>query len=121
MVLTTLTITNARTAVKTKLTTDFTTVAFGSGTTTEAESDTSLQTETLQQAIQEQTTLADRVIFSGFAGAGQLNGTTINETGFKDALSGNLLQRKVLNTGFTKTITKEFWTDLVIIPIITQE
>lgn len=120
MVLTNTELSNIFSNVKSKLATDFVEVAFGSGTTTETSGDTSLQTETLQQALQEQTILSDRVIFSGFVGAGQINGTTINETGFKDAASGNLLQRKVLMTGFSKTINKEFWTDLVIIPTVTQ-
>lgn len=119
MVLTTRTISNVQTVINAQIVSDFVEVAFGSGTATETSGDTALVNETLQQAIQEVTSLPDRVIISGFVGAGQLNGTNINELGYKDAASGNLMQRKVITT-FAKTSAKEFWNDVVIVPTITQ-
>ena len=112
-------LTAINTIVKAKLITDFVEFAVGSGTTAETAADTVLDTETLQQALQEYSSLSDRIVFSGFVGSGQINATTINELGWKTAASGTLLQRKVI-TAFAKTSAKEFWSDLVIVSTVTQ-
>ena len=85
-------------------------MAFGSGTTMPAETDTSLSSEQLRVSVfdVDKDAINNTYTFSGRVPITELNSVTINELGLFDASSsGNMACRIVLNTGLTKTSDEE--------------
>lgn len=119
MVLTTGLLTDTRAQVQTFLSTELAYFAAGDGTSTPVAGDTALDNETFEDAIDEvDTTLSTEITVTGIIGAGENNGSDIEEVGLKDGAAGNLRARKLITTitktsdiivylDFTTTITVE--------------
>lgn len=93
--------------------TQMTHVAFGSGTTTPAASDTTLEGEFTRVARTEIVTTSTKVTVSGFLGAATANGNTIAKVGgFNASTAGDLAEQFKLASSIAKTSDKEVWVDL---------
>lgn len=108
--------------VKTSIGSEFTYVAFGTGTATPSASDTSLGTEVIRTARQSiDSTPASSVIISGYIGGSQANGNTITEVGACNSSSGpKLRSHSKLVIPIAKTSDKEIWIDIVPSINVTQ-
>lgn len=120
MVLTNTVVTNVRTSINSYINTNFTYFAVGTGSGAASTSETSLESETFQKAIQDTTNLTTSFIVSGYMTALENNSLLINEIGYKTGSGGTLLQRAVLTSPISKTNSKEVWIDLEIKNSITQ-
>lgn len=105
-------LTSVKADVKTTISTNFTHVDFGTGTTPPTSVDTVMETSVVRNIRQDITTLSDSVIISGFLGSGQANSSAITEIGSFDASSGGNMQDHSLITAVAKTSSKELWVDI---------
>jgi hypothetical protein len=92
--------------------TNFTYVAFGTGTATINASDTVIASEVFRAARQEYTELGNTATLSGLVGAGNANGETLRTAAVFDSASGVTLQAGFnLQNPIIKTSDKELWAD----------
>jgi hypothetical protein len=121
MTITTGELNNTRDAKKTDISTYYTHIGFGTGTTTPSPSDTQLVAEVVRVARIDSTSSTNSVTVSGYIDATQGNGSTITESGVFDAASsGNMKCRKKFPLAITKTSDKEVWADFTTTTTVTQ-
>ena len=84
----------------------------GDSSTAPTTTDTALGNELLRQAIQEyDDSGTNSVVFSGFVGSGQLNGSDLKEYAFFKSATGTPMYSRDLNTTLGKIAAIEVWYD----------
>lgn len=112
MVNTTTFFTAVKTNIQALVLTKATHIAAGTGSTTPTPADTTLDTETLRNARQDDSTGTSDVVVSLFISSVQGNGTSLVEVGaFDDASSGDMMNRALI-TLVGKTASIEVWVDI---------